>query len=61
MKGGKIPMWKIDPRVLADKISVLLNFSTAQTVRASEAVRLWAENRSWENRKAEWRQLLLNP
>lgn len=60
MKGGKIPMWDINPRTLAARIDHLLEAEVHPVVRASERGRAWAKLNSWENRKGEWLWRLQN-
>lgn len=60
MKGGKIPMWDINPATLALKTDQLLEAEVHPVVRASERGRAWAESNSWANRKGEWLWRLQN-
>lgn len=54
MKGGKIPMWNVDPSALAKRIDAALDWDVTRVVRASEDGRKWAEQNSWQRLLPEW-------
>lgn len=58
MKGGKIPMWDMNPNDIADKLNMLLHADTPAVVNASKRGREWAEEMSWDNRISEWKERL---
>ena len=60
MKGGKIPMWNMEPFVLAKQINVMLEWDVPTVVRLSEEGRTWAEKNSWENLLETWKTAFQN-
>jgi hypothetical protein len=54
MKGGKIPMWGVEPQMLASRIDAIAGSTIHPIVRASEEGRAWAETRSWERLLPVW-------
>jgi hypothetical protein len=55
MKGGKVPMWTVDPKILARRIESVIDAPIQPIVRASEEGRAWAETRSWERLLPVWK------
>jgi glycosyltransferase involved in cell wall biosynthesis len=58
MRGGKVPMWSVDPVVLARRLDGVLSADVTWVVRESERVRAWAEAHSWERLLPVWQDEL---
>lgn len=58
MKGGRIPLWRVDTNMLAKRIDDVLWWDAPRVVRASKECRKWAEDRSWGTQLSVWQKEL---
>jgi glycosyltransferase involved in cell wall biosynthesis len=58
MRGGRVPMWSVDPVLLARRLDGWLTADPRPVVNASEAGRAFVEARSWERMAPVWRERL---
>lgn len=54
LRGGRVPLWDVDPTTLAGVLDNLAGWGESRVVAQSRKVRWWAEARSWEQRRDEW-------
>ena len=58
MRGGRVPMWSVDPTVLARRLDGLLSAEPGVVRGVSEAGRAFVEARSWQRMLPVWRDEL---